>query len=101
MKFPQVANVDEFAALYDLQRVSKPGYIAGNAATPIPRLGIIKSATGWKSEVEYERFIFRGLRCYFEQGRMLDATQLPLGHPIYAPGGYSASPQLGQAGGTC
>jgi len=46
--------------------------------------------------LNYERFVFRGLVCQFVEARMLDATALPLSHPIYASDDYSASRVLGQ-----
>lgn len=52
------------------------------------------------SQVEglnYERFVFRGLTCRFNDAGMRDATSLPPSHPIYAPDDYSHSRQLGDA----
>lgn len=144
--FDDVASADEFAALYDLQRVSNPRllnevgniellavneipfgiqgcsyatgpfthlspggsrfsdgsygvlYIADNAATAISEVRHHQELYWLKvPEVEYERFVFRGLRCDFEQGAMLDATELPMDHPIHSPDDYSVSRQLGRA----
>lgn len=46
-------------------------------------------------ELNYERFVFRGLTCQFDEVDVLDATVLPLTDPIYAPKDYSASRALG------
>lgn len=46
--------------------------------------------------LNYERFIFRGLACQFDEMGVLDATVLPLSHPIYDPDDYSASRALGR-----
>lgn len=46
--------------------------------------------------LNYERFVFRGLVCQFDEVGVLDATVLPLSHAIYAPGDYSASRALGR-----
>ncbi|AJG15085.1 MULTISPECIES: RES family NAD+ phosphorylase [Pseudomonas] len=45
--------------------------------------------------LNYERFVFRGLVCQFDEAGVLDATVLPLSHAIYAPGDYTASRALG------
>lgn len=47
--------------------------------------------------LNYERFVFRGLTCRFNDAGMKDATALPLSDPIYAPDDYSHARQLGQA----
>ncbi|KPA88529.1 RES family NAD+ phosphorylase [Pseudomonas fuscovaginae] len=46
--------------------------------------------------LNYERFVFRGLTCQFDEVGVLDATVLPMTHPIYAPDDYSASRALGR-----
>lgn len=48
------------------------------------------------SGLSYERFVFRGLVCQFDEAGVLDATSLPLSHPIYAPDDYSDSRALGR-----
>jgi len=45
--------------------------------------------------LNYERFVFRGLVCQFDEAGVLDATVLPLSHAIYAPDDYTASRALG------
>jgi hypothetical protein len=47
--------------------------------------------------LNYERFLFRGLSCTFNEGGVRDATRLPLSDPIYDPDDYSHARQLGQA----
>ena len=46
--------------------------------------------------LNYERFVFRGLTCNFNDADMKDATALPPSDPIYAPDDYSDSRQLGR-----
>ncbi|WPC06209.1 RES family NAD+ phosphorylase [Pseudomonas benzenivorans] len=46
-------------------------------------------------ELNYERFVFRGLTCSFNDAGMRDATLVPLTDPIYAPDDYTHSHQLG------
>ncbi|MEG1039503.1 MAG: RES family NAD+ phosphorylase [Pseudomonas sp.] len=45
--------------------------------------------------LNYERFVFKGLVCQFDEAGMLDATSLPLSHAIYAPDDYTYSRALG------
>ncbi len=47
--------------------------------------------------LSFERFVFRGLSCTFDEAASLDATGLALDHPIYAPDDYSHARQLGAA----
>jgi hypothetical protein len=47
--------------------------------------------------LNYERFLFRGLSCTFNEDGVRDATRLPLSDPIYDPDDYSHARQLGQA----
>lgn len=47
--------------------------------------------------LNYERFVFRSLACSFSDPSHLDATVLPLSHPIYDPDDYSHARQLGKA----
>ena len=44
----------------------------------------------------YERFVFRGLSCLFDERGMLDATAIAMGDPIYDPEDYSAAQRLGR-----
>ncbi|GFZ74818.1 hypothetical protein BVY11_20115 [Pseudomonas amygdali pv. morsprunorum] len=46
--------------------------------------------------LNYERFVFRGLTCEFDEVGVLDATVLSLTDAIYAPNDYSASRALGR-----
>lgn len=46
-------------------------------------------------ELNYERFVFRGLTASFSDSGMRDATALPLSDPTYAPDDYAYSNQLG------
>lgn len=46
--------------------------------------------------LSYERFVFRGLACRFDETGALDATTLPPTHTIYAPDDYSVSRLLGR-----
>lgn len=45
--------------------------------------------------LNYERFVFRSLVCQFNEAGILDATAVPLSHPIYAPDDYTFSRALG------
>lgn len=45
--------------------------------------------------LQYERFVFRGLRFSFEQEGLLDARQVAHDDPVYAPDNYTASRLLG------
>lgn len=45
--------------------------------------------------LNYERFVFRGLVCQFDEAGVLDATVLPLSHAIYAADDYTFSRALG------
>lgn len=47
--------------------------------------------------LNYERFVFRGLACAFEDAAMFDALALPTSDAIYAPDDYSHSRRLGKA----
>lgn len=50
-----------------------------------------KSVTGFK----YERLVFRGLRCTFDDIEIVDATLLSSDDPIYSQDDYSASRNYG------
>ncbi|MCX2692053.1 RES family NAD+ phosphorylase [Pseudomonas sp. DCB_CB] len=45
--------------------------------------------------LNYERFVFRGLVCHFDETGVLDATVLPVSHAIYAPDDYTFSQSMG------
>lgn len=46
--------------------------------------------------LSYERFVFRGLSCQFNEADMLDATAVPMTDPIYDPDDYSHARRLGR-----
>ena len=46
-------------------------------------------------DLNYERFVFRGLTVSFSDSGMRDSTALPLSDPIYAPDDYAHSNRLG------
>ncbi len=46
--------------------------------------------------LNYERFVFRGLSCSFDEHSMKDATSLPMSNPIYDPDDYTHSRSLGK-----
>ena len=47
--------------------------------------------------LHYERFVFRGLKCVFDEAGCRDATRLARTHAIYRPDDYQASRALGAA----
>ncbi len=46
--------------------------------------------------LSYDRFVFRGLSCRFNEAGVLDATSIPMTDPIYDPGDYSHGRRLGR-----
>ncbi|HWV10643.1 MAG TPA: RES family NAD+ phosphorylase [Pseudomonas sp.] len=44
----------------------------------------------------YERFVFKGLGCRFNQAGMKDLTAIPLSDPIYDPDDYTHARQVGR-----
>ncbi len=52
----------------------------------------------WSNVVglSYDRFVFRGLSCQFNEAGMLDATIVPMADPIYDPNDYSHARRLGR-----
>jgi len=46
--------------------------------------------------LSYERFVFRGLTCAFNDADMLDASSIPESDPIYDPDDYADSNLLGR-----
>ncbi|MCQ4317749.1 RES domain-containing protein [Stutzerimonas zhaodongensis] len=46
--------------------------------------------------LSYERFVFRGLACQFDEREMLDATAVAVTDPIYDSDDYSAGHRLGR-----
>jgi len=47
-------------------------------------------------DLSYERFVFRGLSCQFNEAGMLDATVIAMTNPIYNPEEYSPAQHLGR-----
>ncbi|WP_247256858.1 RES family NAD+ phosphorylase [Pseudomonas moorei] len=47
--------------------------------------------------LNYERFVFRGLSCSFVDAAMKDATSIPMTDPLYAPDDYTDSHRFGRA----
>lgn len=47
-------------------------------------------------QLNYERFVFRGLSCSFRQSGMKDATVIAPSDPLYHPDDYSAARRLGK-----
>ncbi|MCG6658007.1 RES family NAD+ phosphorylase [Halomonas campisalis] len=48
-------------------------------------------------DLSYERFVFRGLACDFDEAGMADGLTIHREHEIYSPDDYRASRQLGLA----
>nr|WP_314871976.1 RES family NAD+ phosphorylase [uncultured Pseudomonas sp.] len=72
-------------------------YVADTIETAIAEVRHHQQAYWGKVEgLNYERFVFRGLVCQFEQAGVLDAAALPASHPVYAPDDYSLSRALGR-----
>lgn len=144
--FDDVANADEFEALYALQALTNPRLQneAGNlnlipteeipfgipgcsyAVAPFTHVNLDGSRFSdgsfgvlylgdtmdtalaevqhhqeayWRNvpDLSFERFVFRGLACDFEEAGMVDGLAIPREDPIYSPVDYSASRQLGLA----
>ncbi|WP_447556370.1 RES family NAD+ phosphorylase [Vreelandella sp. EE22] len=144
--FDDVADADEFDALYQLQALTNPRlrnelgdlalvpvaeipfgirgcsyaagafthvnpdgsrfsdgsfgvlYIADTLATAIAEVSHHQQAY-WEKvpELRFERFVFRGLRCGFDEKACRDALGLEVDHPIYDPDSYQQSRVLGGA----
>lgn len=47
--------------------------------------------------LNYERFVFRGLSCTFVDEAMRDAASIPMNDPVYDPVDYTHSHRLGKA----
>ncbi|CAM3974959.1 hypothetical protein CCOS865_02271 [Pseudomonas reidholzensis] len=72
-------------------------YLADTVETAIAEVRHHQQAYWSKvAGLNYERFVFRGLVCQFDETGVLDATALPLSNAIYAPDDYSASRVLGR-----
>jgi len=143
--FDDVADADEFEALYQIQALTNPrlqnevGRIEMIAREEIPfgipgcsyatgpfthvnpegsrfsdgRFGVLYLAATmetalaevhhhqdkyWSNvrNLNYERFVFRGLSCVFVDEAMKDATSVPMTDPIYDPDDYTDSHRLGK-----
>ncbi len=46
--------------------------------------------------LNFERFVFRGLSCQFNEAGLLDATSVPMSEPIYDADDYTHSRQFGR-----
>jgi len=46
--------------------------------------------------LNFERFVFRGLSCQFNEAGLLDATSVPMSEPIYDTDDYTHSRQFGR-----
>ena len=72
-------------------------YIADSVATAIEEVAYHQSRYWQNVEgLDYDRFVFRGLRVKVGQADWVDATEWPRNHPIYNPDSYSASRAFGQ-----
>ncbi|HDS1738030.1 RES family NAD+ phosphorylase [Pseudomonas sp. BP8] len=72
-------------------------YLADTLETAVAEVRHHQQAYWSKVEgLSYERFVFRGLVCHFNEAGVLNATTLPLSDAIYAPDSYSASQGLGR-----
>lgn len=144
--FDDVANADEFQALYELQALTNPrlrneaGHLNLIPAESIPfgipgcsyavapfthmnpdgsrfsdgSFGVLYLGDSMDTaltevqyhqerywcnvpELSYERFVFRGLACEFDEAGIVDGLPLPRTHAIYSPDNYGASRQFGLA----
>ncbi len=72
-------------------------YIADTIATAIAEVKYHQQRYWEKVEqLNFERFVLRGLRITFKQAGMQDLTGLPPNHPIYHATDYSSAQALGQ-----
>lgn len=143
--FDDVANADEFEALYQIQALTNPRllnqagrleliavgqipfgitgcsyatapfthvnaegsrfsdgsygvlYLADTLDTALAEVRYHQNAYWSKVQgLNYERFVFRGLSCVFNETGMLDAAPVPMSDPIYHPDDYSHGHLLGR-----
>jgi len=72
-------------------------YLADTMETAIAEVRHHQESYWSKVEgLNYERFVFRGLVCNFDEAGMKDATTVPLTDEIYAPSDYTYSRALGR-----
>lgn len=71
-------------------------YLADNMETALAEVKYHQQ-TYWSNipDLRYERFVFRGLICLFDEAKILDGLTIPLNDAIYAPDDYTASRALG------
>lgn len=73
-------------------------YVADSLAAAIAEVTYHQQAYWQKvPSLHYERFVFRGLKCVFDEGDCRDALSLAQTHAIYTADDYQASQMLGGA----
>ena len=72
-------------------------YLAGTMETALAEVRYHQDRY-WSNvdALSYERFVFRGLSCQFNESGMLDATALPMTDPIYDSHDYGTAQHLGR-----
>ncbi|MBZ5486866.1 RES family NAD+ phosphorylase [Halomonas aquamarina] len=71
-------------------------YVADLLATAIAEVKYHQQAYWQNVEgLHFERFVFRGLKCIFDERGCRDAKGLEYSHPVYAPDDYHYSRALG------
>lgn len=72
-------------------------YMGDNIDTAIAEVSYHQSQY-WQGVhgLDYDRFVFRGLKCKVGQTELHDATTISFDDPIYAPDSYAASRVLGR-----
>ncbi|WP_280552552.1 RES family NAD+ phosphorylase [Halomonas sp. 25-S5] len=73
-------------------------YIADKIETALAEVRHHQEAY-WRNlpDLSYDRFVFRGLLCHFNEDGLIDCLTVPKEDPIYAPDDYHASRELGEA----
>ncbi|MFJ3368396.1 RES family NAD+ phosphorylase [Pseudomonas sp. NPDC086251] len=73
-------------------------YLAGSMETALAEVQHHQNLY-WSNvrQLNYERFVFRGLTCTFTETGMKDATSIPMTDPVYDPDDYTHSRRLGKA----
>jgi len=70
-------------------------YVADSMTTALEEVRHHQSLYWQKANLDYDRLVFRGLRCEFDQCGFLDASNLTMDDPIYRADDYSASRVFG------
>lgn len=72
-------------------------YLAGSMETALAEVQHHQNLY-WSNvrQLNYERFVFRGLTCTFAENGMKDATSIPMTDPVYDPEDYRHSRRLGR-----